>query len=163
MKKTILLLACTLIFSCTKNDDSYGGALKVSSSFSLKDSQGADLLDPSNPNSFKESDIKIYFVTDGVEKLMYNSDLDNPDFFTINKEKNGDYTISVIMNGLESKNSSVTTTIIQWNANERDVVNAEYLKGQGSVLKRKVWFNDQLVWEHEFGKDDYEDLTTIIK
>lgn len=162
MKKVILLLVCTFIFSCTKNDDSsYGGARATVAHFTLKNSQGVDLLDPSNPNSFKENDIRIYFLIDGTEKLMYNTDLDNPDYITISK-KGDSYTIEVLMNeGFTSSNAA--TTYIQWSPTERDEVKAEYLKGQGSILKRKVWLNNQLVWEYMSSGRDYNAITPIVK
>ncbi|GGG95336.1 hypothetical protein GCM10011416_11070 [Polaribacter pacificus] len=161
MKKTILLLACTLIFSCTKNDTpNYGGVNESGAWFYVKDSQGNNLVDPNTPNAYKENEIKIYHIINGVEKLMYDSNLDNPKFFTITQE-DGLYKFGLGM----SLDSSVDYPIsyIQWNDTDRDTIKTEYLREQGSVIKQKIWFNDQLVWEHEFGKDDYDETISIIK
>lgn len=109
--------------------------------FLVQNTQGQNLLDPSTPGYFKEEDIKIIYLTDGVEKLYYEPHLDWSRGFYLSPG----YRLMISFNRAKSGLSSATT-YIQWNNQDRDTLVCHFLKSEnGRQYVEKVFMNDQLM------------------
>ena len=84
MKALTILLLMVSLYACKKNNV----AVFDSTAFDISyfDQNGNDLLDPNNPKSYKESDIDIYYLLDGIKVKQYQGNLEFPEFFWIPNE-----------------------------------------------------------------------------
>ena len=101
----------------------------ISSAIRLRvsDAQGSDLLNPTStsPQAVDAAQIKLYYVTDGKEKLFYRPNYPNPTGIELFAPRRTDlpyYTLSVFLNS-ESK-EAISTTILEWPDGRRDVFKA---------------------------------------
>lgn len=65
MKNLFLLICMTFVIQACTNDEQSPANFDSSIAFSLKDSEGNDLLNPVHPNYYHKDSIKIY-TTEGV-------------------------------------------------------------------------------------------------
>jgi hypothetical protein len=126
------------MFSCSKKEEN-GFDLDLGLEISVVDKAGNDLLNPVSPNSFKESEIKIYYLLDGKKVEVFYSNYDHPRNFYIYQRGN-EFRIAVILND--------PITYIQWNNSDTDTIQCEVSRAEGSVVCRKVWFNGELRWDN---------------
>jgi hypothetical protein len=168
MKKTLILISIlTLFFSCnsTENEEEeimyYGTDIAASFRMKVKDNTGKNLLDPTNPNSFDTSKIKIFYLIDGEKKEYYEEHLDYPKGFRITRHVSTlEYEFILFLN--YDRTEDLSTTYIQWNENDTDTIKAlfYYPPNSSSVLMRTVWYNDELKWDYELNnhEDPYFEL-----
>ena len=151
MKNLIFLLITTiLIASCSSddnnNDDNYYN-LDTDIIFTIKDSNGNDLLNPNNPNAYLSETVKIYYLKEnGDLEEVYNSNLDAPrNFNIITPEDSGEnvYAFSLFPNTNVIENA---ITYIEWNDTEKDTVRTNYRYGNNYTICNKVWYNNVNVW-----------------
>lgn len=145
MKKIILILAVFALFACNKSnemEEQYN--LYAGLEFSVVNSQNEDLLDTTNANHLKASEIKLFYQIDGEIVEVFDADMQFPRGFMIFKHEN-EYRIGVSLNHTESSDKPVT--YIQWNENDTDTIEVVYNRTPNSVVQNKIWLNGELVWE----------------
>lgn len=140
-----MLFSIFIIFiSCSKENPTEMN-IDTSIDISVKNSEGIDLLNPNNSNSFKEQSISIYYLTDGELTLYNEPNLDYPNGFFIFQHEN-EYRLRLFPN--TSSNESLPETVIKWNSSESDALKCNIEKTDNSEICTKVWLNDILVWEN---------------
>ena len=156
MKKLLIILTAILIISCKKDEGINQYVMDVQFEFGIKDSEGNDLLNPQNTNSYLESNIKIFYLINGKVTEVKDSMKDYAKNFLIYKhEKN--YRIRIFLN--VGKDEEITTTYIQWKDEDKDVIKSEIFRGKSIVRLQKVWLNDDPIWSSQDGKESYIELT----
>jgi len=156
MKKLIVLLAITVLFACDKSDDIIRGFIvSIEFDFSVFNSQGVDLLDPTTPNHIEEDDIRLFYEIDGKMLGVYNPYMDNPRNFMIYEHEN-EYRIKVVLN--DSDATEETITHIQWNDDDTDVIKARFTRTKNTVHVSRVWLNDIEIWGSNAGESKYFEL-----
>ncbi|WP_242085481.1 hypothetical protein [Aestuariivivens sediminis] len=154
MKTLISIIALIALFNCSSDE---GGqfSLDVSFEFGIKDSEGNDLLNPENPNAFKESEIKLFYVINGNTEEVYDGNLDYPRHFLIYQYYD-QYRIRVFLNHSETEN--IPVTYIQWNEMDTDTIKNEMNRSDTFVKIQKVWLNDNLIWDTVNKSEPYFEL-----
>jgi len=156
MKKLIVFLAIISLFACDKSDDLIRGVyFSISFEFSVSNSQGADLLDPTTPNHIEEDDIRLFYEIDGKILGVYNPYMANPRNYMIYEHEN-EYRISVDLN--DSDATEETITHIQWNDDDTDVIKARFTRTKNTVHVSRVWLNDIEIWGSNAGDSKYFEL-----
>lgn len=146
-----------MLFSCKDDNESF--IVDTALDISIKDNKGSDLLDPNNPNSLNENDIKIIYEIDGEQIEVNKPNLDVSRGFFIHKV-GSEYRIAIHLN--TDKNTQYPVTYIKWNDTDTDTdtlkCEIERKNGNYEVCK-KVWLNGEVVW------DDYgiERFIEIVK
>lgn len=161
MKIYILILIVTLISSCSSHEPDPKINIEAGIGFYVLDDTGNDLLDPNITNSYDFTKIKVYDVIDEVNVLINNSNLDAPKGISLlapeGKYKN--YRLSLAFNTTLEENFNIR--IIKWNSTDEDVFKVEFDKGAGYMIIKKVWLNNELVWDIQ--NNIAERFFTIIK
>lgn len=137
--KYILLLFAFLFLSCTKETDccvNYDANI----TFSVKDLNSVDLLNPENQIAFKEELIKIYYVIDNVPVYQNSGE---KKFSIIKRDDLDKY---VLYLGVDIK-KNLTTTLIKWNDSDTDTINCEISRTSNSAIVSKVWYNNELKYD----------------
>lgn len=141
MKQILFVLFIVIAVSCNKDDDDCGCTIiSLDTNISLKNAAGEDLLDPNNPNSYKESQIKTYYLIDGEEKIA-----DTEEF--IFEDIDGIYRLRVFVNS--KGNDEFPITYIDWNETDRDTIKSEIYKTDNNTTAINIWYNDELKWGAE--------------
>lgn len=151
MKKILIILLIVFLYACDSNEEnrSYNDIMGDGVDFTVSNAQGVDLLDPKNANHIKESDVKIFYLVNGVKKEVYNGLLVHPRNFSIHKYENEEeYIITVFLNSLDQTDK--TTTYIQWDEKDTDTINATFFKNKDFIFTKDVWFNEKLVFTSTF-------------
>ena len=155
-----LIYALTMVFvlmtsSCSK-DEVPGSAVVFDMIvfITISDSQGNNLLDPNQQGNYDPNHIKIFYERNGKLEEFYESHLDMPRNFRIDPpEFERDYGMAL---ALDSEK-----TVIQWNENESDTIQAELYKTDDPHIRvTKVYFNGELKWD---AADLIDREITIIK
>lgn len=144
--KFILSILCFFLFavSCDKQ---YGGiVIDVDIDFLLQNPNGQDLLDSNTEQNLLNSDIKVYFTENGVEREVYNTNLDCPRNFCILDDGNKKI---LRMFPLDKVTGSGKDTVrIQWNSLHSDIVVANIIRKESKqsdvTFCDSVWVNDIL-------------------
>ena len=142
IRKLIFILISISLFSCEKTPSIL---LDINFEFSVYNSQNEDLLNPTITNHYDSTEIKLFYLeSDGEIIEVFEPNLDYPRHFRIYKHEN-EYRISVSLNFSCIPDNSLT--YIQWNKDDKDTIEAQFERSSGSVLMRKVWFNESEIWE----------------
>ena len=145
MKKLIIYLVVISFFACSKSDEMNPQFyLDGSFEFSIFSSQNEDLLDPATTNHYEATEIKLFYEVDGEMIEVYDPNMDAPRNFVIYKHEN-EYRIIVYLN--VSNTSDRPVTYIQWNNNDTDTIEALFERNEHLLRKRKVWLNNQEIWD----------------
>jgi hypothetical protein len=134
--------------------------------------QNENLLDPTTIGCYKEEEIKLYYLKNGVKEEVYNVSYNWPRNFDIFKvESTDDY--AMVLVPLEGKNNGeITTTVIKWSDQDEDTVKTEMIRFETNVNVTsisKIWFNDKLLYDDQvngkspLGNGYVERLITIRK
>lgn len=148
----IILLTAFMFAGASCNDKLCGCTVMELSTFVIvSDSEGRNLLNPETPGYFKEEDIRIYFVRNGVREEVYRANLDTPRNFSID-EYNSDHEYAMKLFPYEgNSDKEVTTTIIRWNKVDEDTVACEVRREDSYTGISKVWYNGELVCDDNDG------------
>lgn len=95
-------------------------------------------------NAYNHEDIKLFYILDGRELEVFDSNLDQPKGFFIYNQ-GAEYRMTVFPN--VDKNEEYPETIIQWTENDQDTVKCSIERGPNMEVCRQVWLNERLVWE----------------
>ena len=129
----------------------------------VSDKQGNDLLNPASasPKTVNLSKVRVYYVKDGKEELLYRGNLDAAWGYTLLTPEGPGlpyYSLRLFFN-IESK-EEVTTTILEWEDGHRDVFKVAFNRASNRITQRSIWLNDALIWDipKKIGLDatDYE-------
>jgi hypothetical protein len=112
----------------------------LDANISLKNSSGEDLLNPNNPNSYKESKIKTYYLVNGEEKIAHTEEF-------IYEDGEGLYRLRIFLN--DEGNDEFPITYIDWNETDRDTIKSEIYKTDNQTRVIKIWYNKVLMWDAE--------------
>jgi len=134
--------------SCNKDEEKELVSFYHSTSFevSIKNNAGEDLLDPNNPNSYNENEIKIFYLINGEMEEVYDALMDSPRNFFIFKSES-EYKLRLFLD----YSTDFTTTYIKWNESEMDTIQAEIFKTEGLTAYSKAWYNNEIVCENARG------------
>ena len=140
MRRLIIsLVAISSSISCNSNNTNRSGHFNIDTKIDilLKNSEGIDLLNPNNSNSYTASDISIYSILNGVNK---------PSDFIIIAPQNRE-TDKYIMR-VFPYNYALTDVItyIKWNNNDIDTLKTNYKSGNNNTVCSKVWHNNRIVY-----------------
>ncbi|NOU62083.1 hypothetical protein [Marinifilum caeruleilacunae] len=145
MKYILIISIAVILVSCSSGDEP-SAFVDVSIELSVLDIDGNDLLNPNNDDSFKESDIKLYYVINEEKREVYDPNMQYPRNFFIFKE-GAIYRIRLLLNNDKSDDKPIT--YIQWNDKDSDTISAEFYRTNNLTRKEKVWFNDKLIYEFD--------------
>ena len=155
MKKYIVLMISLMIIGCSKeNEDAFN--LDVGVEFSIVNLDGEDILNPNHPNAIKESDIKLFYLIDGVKEEVYNANYDYPRNFMIYEHQN-EFRIRIFQNYSDKEDKPIT--YIQWNDVDTDTIETTYERTSNAVLQRKIWLNGNLLWDSNTGIEPFFVIT----
>lgn len=171
MNRILLLLLplLTVLQGCTKEDNKGkddGGktAIEIESSIGLlvSDDQGNDLLNPTStsPKAVDFAKVKLYFIRNGKEELYDRKNSDIPRGLRLLTPKAYNIPRHELMVHLDCElGEKISTIILDWGDGRRDVFKTEFYRPESSasIFMKKVWLNDELVWEREKAK------TTVLQ
>jgi len=148
MKNSVFLILIFLMASCTSEDNSTDAyyCLDTSIFFTIKDSNGNDLLNPNHPNAYISDSIKIYYLKENgeVEEIYNTNAADSRNFHIITPQESFvDYYAFLLHPNTFGEN---TITYIKWNNTDTDTVKTNYRYGKNYTICNKVWYNDVNVW-----------------
>ncbi|UII21025.1 hypothetical protein [Fulvivirga ligni] len=149
LKHSLILSMLTLLILSSCSEDEPGGqdaaVVDIDITMTVVDMDGNDLLDPSNPNAYSESDIDLVFLIDGEEEVYFNANMDAPKGFKIYKNEVGEgYVMRVFPNTAISEDDPVT--YIQWGEDDRGTLACEIQRGENFEICTKVWYNGEEKW-----------------
>ena len=139
----IIMALVLMVSSCSKEDEPQFASVSTMTFITVLDEQGYNLLDPNQEGSFDPKHIKIFYDRNGRLEEFYQNHLDMPRNFRIDPPEFGnDYLLAL---ALDSEK-----TVIQWNENESDTIQAEFLNINDKILSinaTKVYHNGELKWD----------------
>ena len=145
MKNLILMMGIVFCCSCSNDDNPSSENLDAAVSIYLNDSEGKSLIDTPN---FLSQNYRIYYLVNGISTEVNNSFADNPRGFFINDETSP---ISMFLGLNFAASEEFPITYIKWNDTDTDTLKAQFDRGTENndnyVLCKKLWLNDELVWD----------------
>jgi hypothetical protein len=147
MKKIIFICLVTFtLCSCGSDEVSSQDNFDISLELNVSNAKGEDLLDPKTTNSFDQSKIKIFYLTDGKLVEVYDGTKSSPRNFLV-FQREGHYVLRVFLN--HSETEKYPETYIQWSENNTDKIKGEFTRTVNAVIKKTIWFNDVAVTDYE--------------
>lgn len=143
----ILLSSSIFILSCSENEDA--AVREIVMDITVKNKNGENLLDPANPEGYKESEIRLYYLINEEIVEVYDPSKGFPRNFFLT----GSNDLRVFAN--DQSTDDITTTFIKWDANDLDTIKTELDRANNYVQISRVWFNGKLV---DSGSDIYFEI-----
>jgi hypothetical protein len=157
MRNLLAIVVIALLCSCSSDDSPEQFVYDVGVEFSIKDSQGNDLLNPENENTLNSSEIKLFYVVNGAVEEVYDGNMDYPRNYVIyDYAPVSEYRISVFLNNADTEAQPIT--YIQWNATDTDTLRSEIYRRNNLVKIKTLWLNNELIWSDEDGTEPYFEL-----
>lgn len=138
MRQLFFIITAVLVSACS--DENEGFVVDTGLDIAVRDSAGNDLLDPQNPSSFKEGEIRLFYLRDGKAVEFFEGHRGYSIY-----EHEHEFRLGVSLNS--DKNEEFPVTILQWNTSDMDTLKCHIRRRSGSVICDKVWLNEDLVWE----------------
>ncbi|MFD0933289.1 hypothetical protein ACFQ0R_11835 [Psychroflexus salinarum] len=156
MKAILMILAFTALAACSQDDEDMNGFnLENQIYFSLKNSDGQNLLDTETENSININDIQLYYLIDDepVEVTIENG------YNMGSIELTSDKLLKVFTNPSSSNIIDETSeyevveniAYLKFSETDTDTIKTHSKSSQNYFLLSEVWYNDELVWERETG------------
>ncbi len=142
--KYLIFLLSAMIFSSCNSDDNDLVIIDTAINISIKDINGNDLLNPNNSNSFNENEFKILYEINGEQIVVNDDNLSYPRGFFVYQHDN-EYRIRIFPN--TNQNVDYPITYIKWDELDIDTLKCEIERKESSTVCKKVWFNEELVWQ----------------
>lgn len=155
MRTLMMILTLFTFLGCSSDEGEEQYNFDIGFEFSVKDSEGNDLLNPENPNSFNQSKIKLFYLINGNSIEVYDRNKDYPRNFLIYKKENV-YRIKIFVN--HSETEEIPTTYIQWNEADTDTLSSEIFRTNSLVKIEKVWLNEELIWTLSNSTEPYYEI-----
>ncbi|MDD3721743.1 MAG: hypothetical protein PHW92_04535 [Lutibacter sp.] len=154
MRTLILLLIIISFSSCEKDNE----PVFVSTAFDISyfDQNENDLLNPNIAESYKESDINIYYLLDGIKVKQYQENLKYPEFFFISDEiRDNKYFMRLFPNRKNLDENNRAITYINFGNNVEDKVECEFqtYENSSNIQVVKIWYNDELKYQYVDGSE----------
>lgn len=147
MKAFINLTCMCLFMASCKEPEIKGVVVDTEVNLIIKNKDGKNLLDPSTPDHFTSDEIRLFYLKDGQKTEVYYPNLDHPrNFFISQNESNKEYFMRVFVNE-GTLNQELTTTYIQWRANQVDTLQSMITRQGASVYSDKVWYDKVLKYD----------------
>ena len=143
MKYLFFILLAMLFTSCN-SDDNELVIIDTAINISVKDVDGNDLLNTNNPNSLNQNEFKIFYELDGEQIEVNDENLDYPKGFFVYQHEN-EFRIRIFPN--TDKNALYPITYIKWREMDTDTIKCEIDRNGSSEICKKVWLNNELVWQ----------------
>ena len=153
MKTVLLSIAASLIFlSCSKkNEEPVGFILSTSFYFNVLDSEGEDLINPSNSGYFPFEDMKLYYIIDNEKIEVYDSLMSSPRNIGLISESipfrlgvgfhDGQDGFTHEENGIRI---GLSTALLEFNNSVTDTIVAEWASVEGkSFVIDRIWYNGE--------------------
>ncbi|MDX8341626.1 hypothetical protein SLH46_20675 [Draconibacterium sp. IB214405] len=156
-KRILFLVGLFILFGCNKNEELVGFYLDRGFEFTLLNNKNEDLLSSETTGAINEEDIRLFYSVEGELQPVYNANFDYPRNFLI-YEDGGMNRIRIFMNSSDTEEKPIT--IIDWGNNDTDTVAVEFTYTSTMTAKRKVWVNNELIWDYQ---DDEFPLITLHK
>jgi hypothetical protein len=125
----------------------------------VRDSSNRNLLDSTTTGYFKESEIRVYYLVNGVIIDPFNPSLGHPHMFLIAKNTgNGEYFIVLNPNygkyfDASERTDVQDTTLIEWHAGDVDTVECTMTHIWSSIYCTKIMYNGVLKYDDKTDKD----------
>lgn len=143
MKKILLLIAVTLIASCTTDEKDCCTIIDTGVSIKYLNEEGENLFEING--GLDVSDINIYHKINNEWTRYYKGNLDSPK--GINTVEREDGTYLVISPSTTIVENGYSETKIEFSDSDFDVLKTEVDKKNSNEIVTKVWYNDELKWE----------------
>lgn len=144
MKTLLILLSALMLLASCKKDNFEQITVDINLHIQVKDPTGTDLLNPNNSNAIDISQVKVFFLQDGIKKEVFNPNLDSPKSFSIVQ---GEFNYNMILYPNNYSKEEFPITYIQWGSEDVDTIQCAYKRPGGSVICTKVWLNKKVVWD----------------
>ncbi len=142
--KYLFFILTVMIFASCNLDDNEQVIIDTDINISVKDVDGNDLLNTNSPNSLNQNEFKIFYEIDGEQIEINDENLDySKGFFVYQHES--EFRIRIFPN--TNKGVSYPITYIKWREMDIDTLKCEIDRNRSSEICKKVWFNDELVWQ----------------
>jgi hypothetical protein len=142
--KTKLLLFIVFLTSCFSACEKPKTMIDTDIQICYVDKNGNDLLDPANPNGYKESDIDLYYMIDGVKTRVFDGMMDLPENFKFYySEVFHIYSLSIFPNDRYDANK-MSETLIDF-GDRVDTLKVSYHVGDNSLIIHSAWYNNILL------------------
>ena len=143
MKKLLILLAATLVVSCTTKEENCCTIIDVAVSIKYLNEAGENLLDIEG--GLNPSDITLYHKINNEWVKYYKGNLDNPTGLATVAREDGTYLVvfpstTIVENGYSE-------TKIEFSDSDFDILKTEVDKKASNEIVTRVWYNDELKWE----------------
>ena len=150
MKNLIIIVLLLILVSCSSEESKNDATYSIDFEMIVKNSDGADLLNPNTPNTFNTPNIKLFYLKKGILEEVYSPTADFPRNYKIYQHIDGIYRIGIFPN--DSKSENLPVTHIEWNATDTDTIKGEFYYSENAVIIQKVWFNDELRLDFSNGR-----------
>lgn len=108
----------------------------------VSDLEGNDLLDPLSPGFFNESDIKIFYLEDGISREINDPTEEYPKNFRLLEDENFHF---MLLWPNSYIGDDYPITYIQWTETDTDTLKCDFWRSESGLTCTKVWYNDELV------------------
>ena len=153
--KTKLLIFIVLLTSCFSACEKPKTEIDIGVQISYVDKNGNDLLDPANSNGYKESNIDLYYMLNGVKTRVYDGLMDLPEGFKIEySETFHIYSLSISPNDKYDANK-MSETLIDF-GDRVDTLTVSYVVSTNSLIVHSVWYN------HVLKAEEFHSLSSPI-
>lgn len=134
------------------------------------DIAGKNLLQPDMPGSLNTSDIRVFYLEQGVRKEIYNPLMDMSRNYRIYRNRDKGPYLMMLMPYTGTSMNEETTTIIHWNDNiKEDTLQCQIYKHGSGVYARTVKINGIQKYTYPvnqpviFDSVTYRRFVTVIK
>ncbi|UZD21427.1 hypothetical protein PBT90_18085 [Algoriphagus halophytocola] len=154
-----------VLFSCQEKEGPCGCTyIDTSFRFNVVNDDQVDLLDPSNPDHLVTRDLVVSFLLDGEKVEVYDSKINHlrsyPKIIEPEPLAGVDkYMLNVILNS--SEDEEIPTTYLEWKDGSADKLEAEFSYSGNSVMIRKLWLNEDLIWDMQ--NDGEKPIYELVK
>lgn len=148
------LIGMIMIGGCKKENGVDGVVMEADINLYVVDENGKNLL----KDGQKADGLRLYYIVDGVEKEVWNPNLDNERNFSIeNYQGEGKYKGEPLLKVVANTIDQATTTklLLKWNDSTVDTLTTELTRKGSSLWVTNIWLNGDIVWTPEIGKEKY--------
>jgi len=143
MKKILLLIAVTLIASCTTDEKDCCTIIDTGVSIKYLNEEGGNLFELEG--GLNVADINIYHKINNEWVRYFEGNLDYPKGLRTVEREDGTYLIifpstTIVENGYSE-------TKIEFSESDSDILKTQVDKNSSNEIVTKVWYNDELKWE----------------
>jgi hypothetical protein len=147
--KVFGLFLLIVFLTCTNRSDVAPLNYDVYLDLIVHDSKGVDLLNPNLLVSYKEENIRLFYLKDGRKYEFLKPNLEAPRNITLMRNQtNGLYYLRVFPFLGSLRNGEITTTFISWDGMDEDTVSCTLLRRDFTFLSiQDVKYNGRLKFD----------------